>query len=92
MLSTSIRTMPGVIGILTWLLLVAVAGAQDILVFGDTGLPDCTHSCVGLYSAQYDCQNVENRVRCFRGSDFITSKSKGWGCDESCNARQRGGR
>lgn len=84
MLSISTRTMSSAIGLLVCLLFVAAARAQDILVFGDIGLPDCAHSCVDLYSAQYDCQNVVNSVACFCGNSFITTKPKGWRCDEVC--------
>jgi hypothetical protein len=72
--------------VLVWIF-VATARAQDILVFNGTmGLPDCAYSCTALYSAQSDCQSAVDRVDCFCASTNITSKAKGWGCDEACVA------
>jgi hypothetical protein len=71
--------------IIRFWLFVAAAQAQDILAFNDTtGLPNCAYSCTDLYSAQYDCQSAGDRVGCFCGTGYITTKANDWGCDEVC--------
>jgi hypothetical protein len=81
------KTIPFIL-LLVYLLPAAVQ-AQDILVFNDTtGLPDCAHDCMDLYSAQYECPPGRDRVDCFCDTGFVSSKPKGWGCDNSCTTKE----
>lgn len=81
---------PTVLTIILVGFLSATAPAQDseLLVFvGPKALPACAYNCQDLYSAQYECPPGGNRVECFCGSKFISSKPEGWACDQSCTAK-----
>lgn len=80
---------PAVLTLILVRFLTATARAQDseLLVFdGPRALPACAHGCQDLYSARYECPPGGNRVGCFCGTRFISSKPEGWACDESCTA------